>query len=142
MAEEKILEILAFLEKYLEELHELLPDDESDYLKNKVTRYAIERLIQLMIESVLDVCAILVKEFKLGPPRDEENMLDMLAPRIPQIEKIKEMRRFRNILVHRYGGINDILVYENVRDGLEDFPPIIASIKTVLHESRDSRKKK
>jgi uncharacterized protein YutE (UPF0331/DUF86 family) len=36
-------------------------------------------------------------------------------------EKLREMRGFRNILVHRYGTVDDELVYDLLENNLTDF---------------------
>ncbi len=36
-------------------------------------------------------------------------------------EKIKELKGFRNFLVHRYGTIDDEVAFKNIKNGLPDF---------------------
>ena len=49
-------------------------------------------------------------------------------------EKIKEMKSFRNILVHRYGEIEDEIAYEEIKNGLEDFEKFEKEIEEFLQE--------
>ena len=42
------------------------------------------------------------------------------------------MKRFINILVHRYGEINDNLAYETITEGLKDFEFFINEINNFL----------
>lgn len=44
------------------------------------------------------------------------------------------MKRFRNILVHRYGKINDSLAYEVLKHNLDDFYDIIEQIESFVHD--------
>ncbi|MFH0836844.1 MAG: HepT-like ribonuclease domain-containing protein, partial [Candidatus Aenigmatarchaeota archaeon] len=37
------------------------------------------------------------------------------------IKKIRIMKKFRNVLVHQYGMIDDRIVYNNLRSKLDDF---------------------
>ncbi len=120
------------LESYLNELEELLPDDEKIYLKSLEKRRSIERELQIMIECVVDICMILLKEFKLGPPQNEENVLDLLTGKITNIEKLKEMRGFRNLLVHKYGKIKDHLVFNFALNENEDFRVFINDVKNLM----------
>ena len=120
------------LESYLEELEELLPDDEGFYLKSLEKRRSIERELQIMIECVVDICMVLLKDFKLGPPQNEENILDLLSGKITNIEKLKEMRGFRNILVHKYGEIKDHLVFNFASEERKDFRIFINDVKNLM----------
>jgi len=49
-------------------------------------------------------------------------------------EKIKSMKGFRNILVHRYGEIDDDLVYEEIKNGLKDFEEFEKKIESFLEK--------
>ncbi len=42
------------------------------------------------------------------------------------------MRGFRNIVVHRYGKIDDRLVYTLLNEQLDDFSEFIEAIETLL----------
>ena len=46
------------------------------------------------------------------------------------------MRGFRNILVHRYGDINDEISYNNIKNGLKDFDAFIDEIETFLKKNK------
>ncbi len=99
MNSERIYSKIAELEKYLEELKEILPDSEEEYLQSILHKRALERILQISIESLLDICAILVQTFHLGPLNDEDSILDLLDGKLKSINQIKDMKRFRNILV-------------------------------------------
>ena len=75
---------------------------------------------------------VLLKELKIGPPQNEENAFDLLSGRITNIEKLKEMRGFRNILVHKYGTIKDKLVYNFASEEREDFHNFISDVKKIV----------
>jgi uncharacterized protein YutE (UPF0331/DUF86 family) len=47
-------------------------------------------------------------------------------------EKIKEMKSFRNILVHVYGEIEDEIAYEEIKNGLKDFEDFEKEIESFL----------
>lgn len=86
---------------------------------------ACERLLQISIECVIDIIHLLVKGMKLGLPGDEENMIDSLTKKgmiTKELAKtLKEMKGFRNVLVHRYGLIEDERVFESISARLDDF---------------------
>lgn len=48
------------------------------------------------------------------------------------IEKIQEMKGFRNLLVHRNGPLDDEMAFTDIKEGLEDFQDIFEEIKRVV----------
>ncbi len=125
---EKILGKIDELEGYLEELEKIKVKDFEEYEKIEKKR-ACERLLQISVECVIDICNIIVSEKKLGTPVDEEDIIEKLvkAKIIPNRlgEKIREMRGTRNILVHKYGYVDDKTIYEILEGNLKDFEEFI-----------------
>jgi uncharacterized protein YutE (UPF0331/DUF86 family) len=136
MDEDKIRSKIGQIENYIADLKEIVPQSFDEYAKSKITKYAIERLFQVIIESIIDVCAILVNDLKLGPPRDEDGILDLLKPKMSSVSKIKSMKGFRNVLVHKYSEINDELVFRIASEQLKDLSDVIADIRRLLHSPK------
>ena len=42
------------------------------------------------------------------------------------------MKRFRNVLVHKYGEINDLMVYQNASENLGDFDQFIEELLKII----------
>ena len=51
------------------------------------------------------------------------------------IDKIREMKSFRNILVHRYGKIDDAIVFQIVTDNSHDFNQFIEQITKIVKKT-------
>jgi len=121
---ERILGKIDQLEGYLRELRTIVPQDFAAYQKVEKRR-ACERLLQLSIEAVIDVCHLLVTGLRLGIPAEEDDLFEKLEAAgviSPQTrETLREMKGFRNILVHEYARIDDRMVYEVARSRLGDF---------------------
>ncbi len=137
MDEERILIKISQIEQYLDELQQILPEEVETYLNSIKDRRAVERVLQITIENVIDICAILVKEFHLGPPNNEENILDLLHGKISNIKKLKEMKGFRNFLVHRYDTLDDRRVFDHATNGVSDIESFIQNIKNLLKNQND-----
>jgi len=86
---------------------------------------------------MIDTSLLLVKFLKLGVPKDEENIFEKLQGQFKNIEKYKEMKRFRNVLVHQYEGIDNEIVYHNATYNLKDFKKFIDEVKSILKEKSD-----
>ena len=121
---ERILGKIDQLEGYLRDLRTIVPQDFAAYQKVEKRR-ACERLLQLSIEAVIEVCHLLVTGLRLGIPAEEDDLFEKLEAAgviSPQTrETLREMKGFRNILVHEYARIDDRMVYEVARSRLGDF---------------------
>ena len=121
---ERILTKIDQLDAYIAELQEIAPKSFAEYQGVEKKR-ACERLLQLSVEVVIDICNLLVSGLRLGLPAEEEDLFRKLlnAGIISKemAKKLREMRGFRNILVHEYAQVDDRLVYEAVKTKLEDF---------------------
>ena len=116
---------LVEMEEYVEQVEQNIPASEEDFITKSLEKHGIYKLIESAIESVIKICSMINSDLKLGIPSDEDNILDNLSKNKiiskKLNEKIKEMKGFRNILVHRYGEINDEEAFENIKNNLEDF---------------------
>ena len=122
----------------MRELRQIIPRNFQEYRKSTRDRRACERLLHISIESVLDMCNMLASRLRLGLPGDEEDLLQKLQEAetlsTKTIRKIRSLKAFRNILVHRYGRLDDKAVYEILKKHLEDFEEFIAEVRKILRE--------
>jgi len=121
---ERLLAKIDELEGYLKEIEQVKPTSFEEYKRVEKKR-ACERLLQLSIECMIDICALMVTGLRLGLPSEEDDLFERLeqARIISPImkETLRKMKAFRNILVHEYGRIDDQLVYEVLQSRLNDF---------------------
>lgn len=91
-----------------------------------------------MIENILDICAIINSDLRFGSPVDEDDIVTSLVKNKmiskDTAETIKQLKGFRNIIVHRYGTIDDKLAFELISNNLEDFDKIIGCIKKIIEK--------
>jgi len=61
----------------------------------------------------------------LGIPKDEDSVIGNLHKNKVINKEVKDLilnlKGFRNILVHKYGTVDDELVYENLTENIDDF---------------------
>lgn len=121
---ERILGKLDDLDGYLVELRSVVPPNLTEYQEVK-TRRACERLLQIAVEAVLDVCGLLVAGLRLGLPGEEDDLFDkleaasVLSPAMA--DTLRRMKGCRNILVHEYGHVSDDVVFDTISSKLGDF---------------------
>lgn len=123
--EDKVLLKIEEMETYLNELEDLMPSDENTYIHDLKIKRACEKTIELAIETVIDIISIIVSYRKLGVPQDEDSLIDILKDNKvisnSLAKRIKEMKGFRNILIHKYGHVDDKLVYRFITNEIKDF---------------------
>jgi len=131
----RILSKLDELDMYLNELQSIMPTNYKEYANSIEKKRACERLLHILIECTIDICTLIVKDLRLGLPAEEEDVFEKLRQKeiiSKQMQrKLKAMRGFRNILVHRYSGIDDRLVFENLKK-TNDFKEFRKEISRLL----------
>jgi uncharacterized protein YutE (UPF0331/DUF86 family) len=143
--EGRILAKLDELEGYLAELRAIAPENLKEYRRIEKKR-SCERLLQLCIECVIDMCRILVSGLRLGLPADENDLFEKLnkngivSSSVTRL--LRQMRGFRNILVHEYASVDDELVFKYGKTRLGDFEKIRKQILEVLRSPGNKRGKR
>jgi uncharacterized protein YutE (UPF0331/DUF86 family) len=96
----------------------------------------IYKRTEFAIENVIDICAIINSDLSLGMPESEESFIEGLVKRGVLTEtmgdKVRTMKGFRNIVVHRYGKIDDRIAYSILKNHIYDFYEFIESIEGFL----------
>ena len=117
-----------------------LPATAGEFRTLGLVKDGIYKRTEFAIENVFDICAIINTDLSLGVPGDDEDILvhlrdNDLISRSMQ-EKIHLMRGFRNIVVHRYGTIDDSLAFQLLTENIGDFSLFAAEIEKVLDRYR------
>jgi uncharacterized protein YutE (UPF0331/DUF86 family) len=119
--------------KYVEEN---LPKDCTSFVSNRMIKGSLYKEIEYAIENIIDACAILNADLSLGTPADTEDIIKKLQKAgilaKETAHSIVEMKRFRNVLVHKYGEIDDELAYEEIKEGLTGIRSVIKEIRNRL----------
>ena len=118
---------------YLGELKQLLifSDEEisADYLK----LHTAERLLQLVVDEILDINLHIIREQKLISPDDLQSSFKILADNnsLPQdfANKIAPVVGLRNNIVHNYEKLDKNLFLKNLRNNFGDFEKYLILIK-------------
>lgn len=115
---EIIVNKLIKMEEYISELEEFKPETYKEYKNDQLKRYAIERLIQLIIDLALDVNNVLIKKSDHYPAQDYySSFLELVELEILPEEFARDIAPstgIRNRLVHEYEKVNDKVVYQNL----------------------------
>ena len=138
MDRERIAAKIREMDSYLNKLKAFAPPKLENYLGDEKTKHACERLLQISIETAIEIASEISKGLKIEIPADEEDMFEKLKKKRVISErladKLKEMKGFRNILVHRYGEVNDRLVFAFIENDLSDFEDLKKEILFFLKQ--------
>jgi uncharacterized protein YutE (UPF0331/DUF86 family) len=119
-------------------VQETLPESAEEFHRLGLVKDGIYKRIEFAIENVFDICAILNADLALGVPGEDEDILLHLVDKgiinPAMLDKIHGMRGFRNIVVHRYGNIDDALAFHLLKENIMDFFLFNAEIERVLEK--------
>ena len=105
----------------------------SDELRNRGVLYSI----QTVIEGVIDIVAMLVKDLGMMVEEDSKNiqkLLDYKNLNQKMGEDLVRANGFRNLIVHRYNGISENKVSEAIEEIQQIIPKWLKIVEEVLHE--------
>ena len=112
---------LETLEDRLTFIEENFPDID-ELIGNRVLRKALYKEFQELTEALGDLSAMMTREEGIRVKDDYTN-LERLKPLL-ELDVIKNLKRangLRNVLVHEYNGIDDLLAFESVQEVLPSF---------------------
>lgn len=92
----------------------------------------VERTLQLAIQAALDVASHIVSDRRLGEPRTNRELFDLLERdgwvTAPLAATLQKMVGFRNILVHGYDTVDLAVVRDVVEHRLDDLLQFVAVV--------------
>lgn len=119
----KIKDKIKEIEKYLDELGSIVPSNLREYKQNFEKKAACERYFEKVVEAVVDLAFLMIKNKGLRIPEEDKKAFDILAgEEIISKElaaKLKDAKGMRNILSHQYGHIDDEIVFESITEELD-----------------------
>lgn len=96
----------------------------------------VEHTLQVAIQSALDVASHIVSDRRLGEPRTNAELFDLLmrdgwiAPALA--EDLRRMAGFRNVLVHGYDDVDLRVVQDVVTNHLDDLLTFVDAVRRRL----------
>jgi uncharacterized protein YutE (UPF0331/DUF86 family) len=133
---ERIRDKLSELIVYVAELDEDLPPEEDEYVEKRLSRRACERTFQLGCENILDICNLIIAGKGLGLPKDNRDAIRKLCISkilpVKLASRLEDMVSFRNLLVHRYGKVDDLRAYHYMKEESEDLYEFARTIEKFI----------
>ena len=109
---------LTNLTEYIKELEPILLYDYNQYIGNYFIKRTGERLIQLVVENMVDINSIIISNKNHTPPKDYFSSFQILGELnvLPEdfAKELAPCTGMRNRLVHEYDKINDKMIFESI----------------------------
>jgi len=120
--QDRINEKIDEVEKYLEELESITPDDLEDYLSSSMIKAACERYFEKIVEAIVSISFLFIREKELKSPESEEHAFLILSNNEIITDdlsaKLRKAKDMRNRIIHNYGEIDDAIVFHSVSEEL------------------------
>jgi len=132
----RIADKIKEIEAYVAELEQFMPKDYKEYEQDLKTKAACERYFEKIMESVTDLCFLILKDNGFKVPEEDKQAFSILADeKIISEElagKLKDAKGMRNILAHQYGQVDDEIVFESITIEL------VKDVKELLKQTKKS----
>jgi len=93
----------------------------------------VEHTLQLAIQAMLDIASHIVSDKRLGEPRPNRDLFDLLARNgwigADRRDALRRMAGFRNILVHGYAEVDPGIVQDVAENRLVDLEDFVAAAR-------------
>lgn len=134
---EKKIDLLEGKFDYLKETREIKPDK---FLDSFEKIQASKHTLQEAIEACLDIANHIIAAKGLGRSETYSGMFQRLAKggilEGELADRLGDMARFRNLLVHQYAEIDNRRVHEILRENLVDIEEFVTRIEKLLESER------
>ena len=132
---DRILEKSLDLERFSKELVQVLPKTQEEYKKSNIlVKSTVERRLQLISDTEIDILAILYKELNLKIVGEDLSLIAAFSEIFKDniSEKIRRLRDMRNRLIHEYKSEQfDEEVFKIANENLDE-SDIISGIKHLM----------
>jgi len=120
-----LLRKLAELEEYLGQIKEYTNVSAEQYSKEWRTQRIVERTLQMMIESCVDIAGHIISDRGYRVPTSYGDTFRVLYEKDiltkDLLETMEKISKFRNIIVHHYDRIAPEIIINILRKDLDDF---------------------
>lgn len=134
-----VLQKLAEASNYLKEIKVLLKFSDKEILSDSNKLHAAERLLQLTVDTTIDINQHFIKELNLPTSEDFQGTFYVLGENkiLPPdfAQKIAPVVGLRNRIVHRYDTLDKKLFISAFRKNLPDFKTYLKLVNAYLGQA-------
>lgn len=127
----------------LDLIAEHLPSEEEEFISLGLVKDGMYKRLEFSIQNLVDIFSIIYSSLNLGVPADLDDIFEGLQHQKIFDKKIlglvQEMKGLRNILIHRYGEINDATIYGLLTERIADFEKIMKAIEKYMGNGKQKK---
>ena len=136
-----ILRKLAELDQYIRQVKEYARISVEEYQSSWKTQRIIERTLQMMIETCVDIAGHIISDKAFRTPLSYSDTFKVLHENgvLPTslFAKMEKMAKFRNVVVHHYDTIDAEIVVGILKRDLKDFSGFQAAVVALLEQDQE-----
>jgi uncharacterized protein YutE (UPF0331/DUF86 family) len=127
---------ISMLEEYLKQIAEYRSISIGQYTKDWKTQRVVERTLQMMVETCIDIAGHIISDMKFRIPTSYADSFSVLAEKgivgNNLSQSLEKMAKFRNVVVHDYDRVDAEIVIGILRKNLDDFIKFKDAIVKIL----------
>ena len=116
------------LKGYVDFLESVQMHEQARFVKDPYIYGASERFLHLAIECVIDISNHIISDMRYRKPESNRDIFVILHENevisSDLMERLSDMASFRNILVHDYIKLDRDIVFDVIKNHLDDFRPV------------------
>lgn len=116
----------------------LIPISLEEFLSDTKTRYASYKAFQEVVEALMDICAMIVKDIGEEPKDDYTNIETLVEHKVIP-SRLKDVlvsaNSLRNWIIHKYNKLNDTIAYERMVDMFDVLRELVEELINWLSKS-------
>lgn len=134
-----VIRKLTRLKGYLQELSTYKSISWEEYIEAFQNQRTVERLIQLVVDIAVDINIHMLVDEGYAPPSDAYNSFLEASSKLglfPEsfAQSIAPSTGERNIIVHEYEQIDDVIIYSSIGETLSFYEDYIKHVSTYLNQ--------
>jgi uncharacterized protein YutE (UPF0331/DUF86 family) len=133
---ERIVSLIGEIEKSLAILNDFSSQQKKEFVTDLKALGSVKYYLMVAIEGCIDIANHIIAKEHFGVPKTYSDCFRILQERkiiSKQLaNKLMNMAKFRNLLVHLYWNVNDEKIYEILQSELEDFNEFIRQISVKI----------
>ncbi|MBW2157977.1 MAG: DUF86 domain-containing protein [Deltaproteobacteria bacterium] len=138
-----VLRKLSELDQYLLQINEYSGITISEYSGDWKTQRVVDRTLQMMIETCLDISGHIISDEEYRVPENYADIFKVLQENgiinESLLDALIKMAKFRNIVVHHYDKIDAAIVISILSRNLEDFNHFKNAVVSYLKSKKDEQ---
>lgn len=125
---------------YLAEIENIFKFSDEEIKKDFTKLHTAERLLQLIVDEMIDINQHFIKELDLKMPEDFQSTFYILGENkilpLEFAQKIAPVTGMRNRIVHRYEELDKNLFIEKFRKNIDDFKMYMKIINDFIEKEK------